>query len=183
MNSADLLVSGGTFVTMDAKSRVIENGAAAIRRRVYCSNRRASRNRIAASGPENDRRQRRSGSARADQWTCARRHEPVSRIRRRPFPERLAAEVYLPRRSTERYGRLRRMGNPAKHGRDDPWRNHDLRGHVLLRRCGRARHQGGRDARNSRRDDRRFSRPRSSDASRRRSSTRRSSSINGKMIR
>ena len=31
MNSADLLVSGGTFVTMDAKSRVIENGAAAIR--------------------------------------------------------------------------------------------------------------------------------------------------------
>ena len=30
MNSADLLVSGGTFVTMDAKSRVIENGAAAI---------------------------------------------------------------------------------------------------------------------------------------------------------
>jgi len=31
MNSADLLVSGGTFVTMDAKSRVIEDGAAAIR--------------------------------------------------------------------------------------------------------------------------------------------------------
>jgi 5-methylthioadenosine/S-adenosylhomocysteine deaminase len=31
MNSADLLVSGGTFVTMDAESRVIEDGAAAIR--------------------------------------------------------------------------------------------------------------------------------------------------------
>jgi 5-methylthioadenosine/S-adenosylhomocysteine deaminase len=31
MNSADLLVSGGTFVTMDAKRCVIENGAAAIR--------------------------------------------------------------------------------------------------------------------------------------------------------
>jgi 5-methylthioadenosine/S-adenosylhomocysteine deaminase len=31
MNSADLLVSGGTFVTMDARSRVIEDGAAAIR--------------------------------------------------------------------------------------------------------------------------------------------------------
>src|SRR5580700_7259388 len=31
MNSADLLVSGGTFVTMDAKSCVIEDGAAAIR--------------------------------------------------------------------------------------------------------------------------------------------------------
>jgi 5-methylthioadenosine/S-adenosylhomocysteine deaminase len=31
MDSADLLVSGGTFVTMDPKSRVIEDGAAAIR--------------------------------------------------------------------------------------------------------------------------------------------------------
>ena len=30
MNSADLLVSGGTFVTMDAQSRVIEDGAIAI---------------------------------------------------------------------------------------------------------------------------------------------------------
>ena len=31
MNNADLLVSGGTFVTMDAKYRVIEDGAIAIR--------------------------------------------------------------------------------------------------------------------------------------------------------
>jgi 5-methylthioadenosine/S-adenosylhomocysteine deaminase len=32
MNSADLLIIGGTLVTMDAKSRVIEDGAVAIRK-------------------------------------------------------------------------------------------------------------------------------------------------------
>jgi predicted amidohydrolase YtcJ len=31
MNNADLIVSGGTLVTMDGKRRVIENGAIAIR--------------------------------------------------------------------------------------------------------------------------------------------------------
>ena len=56
MDSADLLVSGGTLVTMDAKRRVIEDGAIAITGRFIAAIGDASRYRIAVSGAENDRR-------------------------------------------------------------------------------------------------------------------------------
>ena len=141
----DLLVTGGTVITMDASFRVVEDGAVAVRGE-----------RIVAVGPAADLSRRYTAAKTIDATgrivmpglVNTHTHVPMTLLRGVADDVELMVwltTVHLARGERPRHDReFVTLGHAARGLGDDPHRHHHLRRHVLLRGPGGGGREGSR---------------------------------------
>ena len=145
--AVDLLLRGGTVVTMDSAFRVLEDGAVAVKGE-----------RIVAVGPARELAARFAPARTIDAagrivmpgLVNTHTHVPMTLFRGVADDVELMVwltEVHLAGGSPSRHARVRDVGHAPRGLGDDPHRHHHLRRHVLLRGPGGGGRESGRPAR------------------------------------
>ena len=145
--AVDLLLSGGTVVTMDAGFRVLEDAAVAVRGERIVAVGAARELAAPLQRREDDRHHGPDRDAGPREHPHPRAHDAAARRGRRRGADGLAHEVHLAGRERPRHPGVRHLGHAARGLGDDPHRHHHLRRHVLLRGPGGGGHEGSGAAR------------------------------------